>query len=189
MRNITYSLFVFVFLSNVAFGQKKYNVYQTNYYRSNITNHLVKDSNGNKITGVITCEFGDIGNCSNGIKTGIHKFWHSNGIMQKQIGYDDRGIIQGEYRRWNTKGQLTYETRYNGGQPDTLVRWYSNGKIQRENSCNLNKLGKCYTKEWYSNGQLGREQYFEYEGARRKKLNEKCWNESGVEIDCLEYDN
>lgn len=181
------TLFVFVFLSSVAFGQNKFNVEQTNYF--SIGSRLVKDSIKNNITGIITCKFGDIGECLNGIKIGIHKTWHSNGVQASQTSYNNRGLKQGDQKRYDRNGQIQFEARFNAGQPDTIVRWYYDGKIEREENCNINKLGNCYKKQWYPNGQLGREQLFEWVGARTKKISEKCWDEIGNQIDCSNYDD
>jgi len=76
----------------------------------------------------------------------------SNGFRRQYYTVD--GKLDGEYKRWDSDGDLLEHYYYkNGKREGEYKAWYSNGQLMAHRYYKNDKLDGEY-KSWYDNGQL-----------------------------------
>ena len=62
--------------------------------------------------------------------SGTHKTFFRNGVLTSQVHYNDKGNIDGLYKRWFYNGKLDYYGHYKDGKKVGIWKYYHmNGKI------------------------------------------------------------
>ena len=67
------------------------------------------------ITGLIYGDRGDVGECVNGKREGIHRYWYENDQLKFERNYKN-GKKNGLCRQWYENGRLEFERVYEDGQ-------------------------------------------------------------------------
>ncbi|MCH1478554.1 MAG: toxin-antitoxin system YwqK family antitoxin, partial [Crocinitomicaceae bacterium] len=121
-------------------------------------------------------------NYKGGKKEGPCKNWYSNGQLKSEFVYKD-GKYDGIHREWHENGQLKSKRNYKRGKQYGIWRmWYENGQLVFEADCNESKFDGLY-RGWYENGKLESEKIYQ----NNVLISEKCWDGSGIEIECPKY--
>lgn len=123
-------------------------VNQTN----NLVNYLDGKKSGKELKMFLNNSISEIRYYKQGIKTGIHKAWRTNGKQKFEYPYNDEGKYHGTLKEWYPNGQLVKEFNYmNGKESGTQKMWQSNSNI-RANYTVINGerfgligLKKCYS--------------------------------------------
>jgi antitoxin component YwqK of YwqJK toxin-antitoxin module len=149
---------------------------------------LFYDQNSKKLlSGKVTIPggfFDDIegeskGRLKNGKKTGLWKFYHSNGKLKEESHWNN-DIKNGPSTEFFESGNKMLDANIiNGKKSGLCTEWFENGQIKNERNFKNDKL-EGLSKFWHKNGVLE----FEFNHTDGK-FNGLCrrWNENGVKIE------
>ena len=164
-------LFVFVFLSSVAFGQIVYLGTGTPQPKCSLINgfefcddvpnkvFFISTDKGKQYTGCVKCcEKGrvtDLYFLKNGLMDSVDMDWYDNGQLLSQTNYKD-GFENGKQKYWHSNGVLWITRNWKSGKINGFqtIR-YENGMIKN--------------KTFYKNGEL---------------IFKDCFDEDGNKIEC-----
>jgi antitoxin component YwqK of YwqJK toxin-antitoxin module len=193
MRKLLVYIFLILFIGG-CIDEKRYGINEITSPNDSIT-FLKFDMK--PITGIVYCQYGDIGRYINGKKDGIHKKWNKFGQIILEIGYENKKENFKKYEKeWFDDGQLMFEGKYYGdlryerlyfsdGQLSSeILRWEAN--LNNENiSEDFNGKEAKKINVYYPNGKLKLEQY--YLGWEETYI--KCWDNYGVVINCEDLED
>ena len=155
MRKFIYTLFVFVFLSSVAFGQTNKAPVQPSCKSLIGLQTCDKQLIPKNYTGIVKCcknsKVKYLINLKNGQKNGIQRQWDGDQISQS---YWINGKKNGVSRGWDKSKLSSYETWKNGQKNGESKKWAK---------------GKLFSKSIYKEGSL---------------VNKKCYDSEGNQITC-----
>jgi len=107
--------------------------------------------------------------------TGIWKYWHPNGQLERQIFYKN-GQKDGEEKQWYPNGKLDMLVFYKNGQKyGEAKNWHANGQLSIQKFYKDGQKNGI-VKGWHENGQLSWQAFY-----KNDKIDgeEKQWHENG----------
>ncbi|NOQ73795.1 MAG: hypothetical protein GQ574_17440 [Crocinitomix sp.] len=142
-----------------------------------------------------------------GEKLGVWQYFDSNGNLSETYEMNDKGEVDGPYKRFYTNGEVSFECTYDDGDKEGPYKgWYSTGELkskgqydysgQKDGICEeYFKDGKTHShydgdtrkyQEWFSNGQLAMEGEYDYQGEKDGVW--KIYYQNGNPASAIEYD-
>ena len=194
MRKFIYTLFVFVFLSSVAFGQEKNKQPLCDDIKGVIIEldeerlYTFKDEWGDysvkaDYTGVVKeCKNGKIvliQNYLNGKLNGKQTGWFENGQLSFIANWKNNKY-DGDFKTWHQNGQISDEYTYkNNLIIGTEKHWFENGNLKSEiiyktPNSNVGGVKNGTVKNYYENGLIESEHIIQNNNGTYKK-----WWENG----------
>tara|TARA_R110000737_G_C14619507_1_gene492738 strand:- start:1182 stop:1730 length:549 start_codon:yes stop_codon:yes gene_type:complete len=111
------------------------------------------------LSGVVYCEFGDVGTYKDGKLEGVHREWYEDGKLKSEHNYKDEKR-EGVSKDWYENGQLKWETNYKNDEYHGASKgWYENGQFMYDYYFKKGKINGV-AKFWYEGGQLKWERNF-----------------------------